>query len=175
MIKYAVLCAKLRQLLPTLWETPWTTVHWDPLSTRFSRQEHGSRLPFPSPRNLPNPGIKPTSLRSPAFGRRVLYHQTTSDIHSSSKNIVDTSYCENKQIKEQNYNNLESLFQFSGNLTNTSCYTTWGLNIAVKKKKNFVFQKLNLSLPKMSTTSLTIFLKNPFLFTARPQSFSGLK
>ena len=174
MIKYVVLYAKLRQSLPTLSKTPWITVHWAPLSTRFSRQEHGSRLPFPSPRNLPNPGIKPTSLRSPTFGKWVLYHQTTSDIHFSSKNIVDTSYCENKQIKEQNYNNLESLFQFSRNLTNTSCHTTWGLNITVKKN-NFVFQKLNLSLPKMSTTSLTIFLKNPFLFTAHPQSFSGLK
>jgi len=28
----------------------------------FSRQEYWSRLPFPSPGDLPNPGIKPTSL-----------------------------------------------------------------------------------------------------------------
>ena len=30
-----------------------------PLSIKFSRQEHWSRLPLPSPGNLPNPGIKP--------------------------------------------------------------------------------------------------------------------
>jgi len=28
----------------------------------FPRQEYWSRLPFPSPRGLPNPGIKPMSL-----------------------------------------------------------------------------------------------------------------
>ena len=32
-----------------------------PLSTRFSRQEHWSGLPFPSPGDLPDPGIKPAS------------------------------------------------------------------------------------------------------------------
>ena len=33
----------------------------------FSRQEYWSGLPFPSPGDLPNPGIKPTSLASPAL------------------------------------------------------------------------------------------------------------
>ena len=33
----------------------------------FSRQEYWSRLPFPSPGNLPDPGIEPTSLASPAL------------------------------------------------------------------------------------------------------------
>lgn len=46
---------------------------------------------------------------------------------------MNTSYFENKQIKEQNCNNLESLFQFSRNLTNISYHTNLGLNIAVKK------------------------------------------
>ena len=32
----------------------------------FSRQEYWSELPFPSPGDLPNPGIEPTSLRSPS-------------------------------------------------------------------------------------------------------------
>ena len=41
---------------------PWTVVHQAPLSMGFSRQEYWSNLPFPSPRDLPNPGIKPTSL-----------------------------------------------------------------------------------------------------------------
>ena len=33
----------------------------------FSRQEYWNGLPFPSPGNLPNPGIKPTSLAFPAL------------------------------------------------------------------------------------------------------------
>ena len=33
----------------------------------FSRQEYWSELPFPSPGDLPNPGIQPASLKSPAF------------------------------------------------------------------------------------------------------------
>ena len=42
--------------------TPWTVAHQAPLSMGFSRQEYRSRLPFPSPRDLPDPEIEPTSL-----------------------------------------------------------------------------------------------------------------
>ena len=35
--------------------------HQAPLSMEFSRQEYWSGLPFPSPGDLPNPGIKPRS------------------------------------------------------------------------------------------------------------------
>ena len=38
--------------------TPWNVVRQAPLSTGFPRQEYWSVLPFPSPRGLPNPGIK---------------------------------------------------------------------------------------------------------------------
>ena len=41
--------------------TPWTVAHQAPLSMGFSRQEYWSRLPFPPPGDLPNPGIKSTS------------------------------------------------------------------------------------------------------------------
>ena len=41
--------------------TPWTIACQAPLSIRFSRQEDWSRLPFPSPGDLPNPGIEPAS------------------------------------------------------------------------------------------------------------------
>ena len=39
--------------------TPWTVARQAPLSMGFSRQEYWSGLPFPSPGDLPNPGIKP--------------------------------------------------------------------------------------------------------------------
>ena len=41
--------------------TPWTVASEVPLSMRFSRQEYGSGLPFPSPGNLLDPGFKPGS------------------------------------------------------------------------------------------------------------------
>ena len=39
----------------------------DPLSMGFSRQEYWGGLPFPSPGDLPDPGIKPMPPVSPAF------------------------------------------------------------------------------------------------------------
>ena len=47
-----------------LFVTPWTTAYQVPPSVGFSRQEYWSGLPFPSPGDLPNPGIEP---RSPAL------------------------------------------------------------------------------------------------------------
>ena len=44
-----------------LFATLWTVAHQAPLSMGFSRQEYWSGLPFPSPGDLPNPGIKPGS------------------------------------------------------------------------------------------------------------------
>ena len=41
---------------------PWTVAHQAPLSMELSRQEYWSGLPFPSPGDLPNPGIEPGSL-----------------------------------------------------------------------------------------------------------------
>ena len=44
--------------------TPWTVVNEASLSMGFSRHEHWSGLPFPSPEDLPHPGIE---LKSPAL------------------------------------------------------------------------------------------------------------
>ena len=48
-----------------------------PLSMGFSRQEYWSGLPFPSPVDLPNPGIEATSLMSPALAGRFFTTGTT--------------------------------------------------------------------------------------------------
>ena len=47
--------------------TPWTVVHQSPLSMGFPRQESWNGLPFPSPEDLLDAGIKRTSLGSPAL------------------------------------------------------------------------------------------------------------
>ena len=44
-----------------LFVTQSTAAHQALLSREFSREEYWNGLPFPSPGNLPNPGIKPTS------------------------------------------------------------------------------------------------------------------
>ena len=46
--------------------TPWTIAHQAPLSMEFSRQEYWSGLPFPTPGDLSNPGIKPEDPVAPA-------------------------------------------------------------------------------------------------------------
>ena len=44
-----------------LFATLWTVAYQASLSTGFSRQEYWSGLPFPSPGDLPDPGIEPGS------------------------------------------------------------------------------------------------------------------
>ena len=45
----------------------WTIAFQAPLSMGFSRQEYWNGLPCPPPGDLPDPGIKPSSLTSPAL------------------------------------------------------------------------------------------------------------
>ena len=49
-----------------LFAVPWTATHQVLLPMEFFRQEYLGRLPFPPPGDLPDPGIEPTSLASPA-------------------------------------------------------------------------------------------------------------
>ena len=51
----------------------------------FSRQEHWSGLPCPSPGDLPNPGIEPMSLTSPVLAGRLFF---TSDAWEALDNII---------------------------------------------------------------------------------------
>ena len=58
-------CPKVKSLSHVqLFATPWTVAPQAPPSMGFSRQEYWSGLPFPSPGDLPDPGIK---RRSPAL------------------------------------------------------------------------------------------------------------
>ena len=54
-----------------LFATPWTVTHQAPPSMGFFRQEYWSGLPFPSPGDLSDPGIKPRSpaLQADALGK----------------------------------------------------------------------------------------------------------
>ena len=50
-----------------LYATSWTVACQAPLSTEFFRQEYWSGLPLPTPRDLSDPEIEPTSLAFPAL------------------------------------------------------------------------------------------------------------
>ena len=60
-----------------LFATSWTVARQAPLPMGFSRQEHWSGLPFPPPGHLPEPGIKPASLASPALAGGVFTTSAT--------------------------------------------------------------------------------------------------
>ena len=55
-----------------LFATPWTVAYQASLSMGFSTQEYWSGLPFPSPGDLPDPGIEPGS---PTMQADALSHQ----------------------------------------------------------------------------------------------------
>ena len=74
-----------------LFVTPRTMAFQAPLSMRFSKQEYWSGLPFPSPDNLPNPGIEGMSLTSPAAALAGRFF-TTSTTWEAQKPSLETSF-----------------------------------------------------------------------------------
>ena len=67
-----------------LFVTPWTVASQAPLSIGFYRQEYWSKLTFPSPGDLPNPGIESKSLASPELAGR--YFTTSATWEAPSLN-----------------------------------------------------------------------------------------
>ena len=72
--------AKSLQSCPALCD-PMDVAHEAPLSMEFSREEYWSGLPFPSPGDLPDPGIKLVSPLSPAWADRFFTTSTTLEAH----------------------------------------------------------------------------------------------
>ena len=70
-----------------LFVTLWTVAHQAPLSMGFSRQEHWSVLPCPPPRDLPNPGIEPFFLMSPALAGGYFTTSTTREDWTVHKHL----------------------------------------------------------------------------------------
>ena len=68
-LSVVAVCCLVAQLC--LFETPQTVAYQATLSVGFSRQEYWSGLPFPSPGDLPDPGIEPKSTVSPALACRL--------------------------------------------------------------------------------------------------------
>ena len=60
-----------------LFEATGTVVCEAPLCMEFSRQEYWGEVPFPIPGDLPDPGIEPVSLMSPALAGRFFTTRNT--------------------------------------------------------------------------------------------------
>ena len=73
--------------------TPWTTAHQHALSMEFSRQEHWSGLLFPSPGDLPDPGIKPSAL--------CLLHRQADSLPLAPPGKPTASKCQKKPIYKE--------------------------------------------------------------------------
>ena len=72
--------------------TLWPIARQAPLSMGFSRQEHWNRLPCPPPGDLPDPGIEPLSLMSPALAGGLFTTSTTCyTLHTNSFSVPSSS------------------------------------------------------------------------------------
>ena len=87
--------------------TPWAVAHQSPLPMESSRQEYQGGLPFPTPGDLPDPGIEPASLTSPVLagtffttalpGRPLQWGVCTLQLESSPH----SSQLERAQVQQQ--------------------------------------------------------------------------
>ena len=69
----------------------------DLLSMGFSSQEYWSGLPFPPPRDLPDPGIEPVSLMSPALAGRFFTTAPPGKPQVYIKQLTNRIQCENRE------------------------------------------------------------------------------
>ena len=92
-----------------LFVTPWTVVLHAPLSVGFSRQGYWSGLPCPPPGDLPDPGIDPVSLRSPALAGGFFTTSATweADKYISDKMIVARKKWQMTQISSESSGKLD--------------------------------------------------------------------
>ena len=86
-----------------LFATLWTIACQAPRSMGFSRRRYWSGLPCPPPGHLPDPGIKPTSLKSPALAGELFTTSTTWEAHKSMHSKLQFIHNPNEQEDEFMY------------------------------------------------------------------------
>ena len=74
--------------------TLWTVAHQAALSMEFYRQEYWSALPFPSPGDLPDPGLELVSLASPALTASFFTISTIWEAFLMALEELEISQCE---------------------------------------------------------------------------------
>ena len=130
--------------MSNLFVTPWTVAHQAPLSKGFPKQEYWSGLPFPSPRDFPNPGNKLKSLA--LAGRFFTKEPPGKPLRKTPDSIVATgNFCPFKQKLEFWKTSTTRNFTTEQCLK-TSLMRLVGIliDVCIKKKKNWFKQpKLN--------------------------------
>ena len=87
------MCTLSRSSHVPLFGTLWTIAHYAPLSMGFSRQEYWNGLPFPTPEDLLNPGMKPTtSFVSPSLQADSLPAEPSGKPFKYYKNLQEVSF-----------------------------------------------------------------------------------
>ena len=94
-----------------LFATPWTVTYKAPPSMGFSRQEYWSGLPFPSPGDLPDPGVEP---RSPALQADALTSEPPGRSTGYNSPIYYSAFCCIAQLVKNLPAMQETLTQFLG-------------------------------------------------------------
>ena len=102
-----------------LFATPWTVAHKAPLSVEFPRQEYWSGLPFPSPGDIPDPGIEPESPTLQAWSLPLSHLGSTYRVQAPA--LSSGQFC-------PNYSRTPSYIWlgFSGAYAVLRCVSAWG-------------------------------------------------
>ena len=127
-----------------LFAIPWTVAYQASLSMGFSRQEYRSGLPFPSPGDLPDPGIEPRSptLQTDAF---ILWATREAHIHIEI-------HLNSEQSSKQQLNDI-------GIISTSTPYIT---KILVKGMKEDLFPTRNYCLSNRKQCYQFTFVKQLF-------------
>ena len=131
-----------------LFATLWTLACKAPLSMGFSRQEYWSGLPCPPPGELPNPGVKPASLMSPALAGGFFTTRTTWEAHMCV-------FIYKQHMREQNHTSIYLLFS------------------KLKSLKGMFAQSLNRSVRSDSETPWTVVCQAPMATDSVSNALAG--
>ena len=109
-------------MLSRIWlsATPWTVTCQAPLSMGVSQQKYWSELPFPTPKDLPDPGIKPKSPVCPALAGR-FFTIAPPGVES--------------QIQSIGWIRIEQLYCFAGKGSSGVPVLVWGLGGGMSYEK----------------------------------------
>ena len=117
---YMLFCYCLQLLIHVSFATSWTAACQPPVSIGFPGQEYWSRLPFSTPGDLPDPGMKPVSPASLLYYRQILYRwgtRNTTDIYTYVCIIIDYA----KAFDSVEHNQLWKILKEMGIPDHLSC------------------------------------------------------
>ena len=110
--------------------TPWVVACQVPLSMKFSRQNYWSGLPFPSPGDLPNPGVEPgcPALQAVSFTIWAT-RKIPPNLIKRTKSLKDTKF----KLTEGKIGNLNGLISIKG-INNYYLFSTVMNNLSKRKQ-----------------------------------------